>query len=1069
MRFGFGGKSRKRIDRAPLVGMGSYGISNGNGFSDLRLSLEQVGARVISTLARFEDSQKSLLAQEEYSPNWGIIASGIDVLQKPEDHVGETVAGIGEELGKAAFGPRIVGHLVEALDSRSVRLWLNPIGELAQLPWETCLVSSESGGLTGILSMIPGLSLIRDAGGVARPTHAKRGPTRVLVAWSDPSSSDYRHLPGIEPELRSVIRALSSPECRQFQVEVLQFATHASLVRTLGSFRPDIFHFIGHGDLLPTGGALVLESGLPNVEALLHGDELAKLLSDSGVQLAFLSGCMTGAAVCGVGAELARSGIPATVAMQGPFYDGSAGLFARAFYGSLGAGETVDDAVLEGRCTIRGAGNDWAVPIVMRVPFEGPRFDQEVEEEVVQEAPAQRHNLTYDERPFIGRATERLEVRDRVSVKRQRLVTVTGMGGMGKTRLGKQVSAELLDDFPDGVWMVECDALDGREQIVGAIATAIGISETGSDVEQAVIRKLASKKLLLFLDCFERHVDHADLLDSILKHSGECQILVTSRVVLGLPREFEYRLSPMAIKKKGAEPSDSVSLFAEAASHALNSFELTSANRAVIKELCTELEGVPLALLHAAGRLRHLSLRELLEQVRLHPLEVLRRRGGVKDRQADLYRVVASSFLLLGARECSLLDRLGVFVGSFYAEDAAEVCNLSKAELLNSLATLRDHSLIQVQTRLERTRFKLLDTVREFLNQLPRNESEEVEKRACSDRHAERYARMADSIGGMLREGRWSEGTELLWSEIGNIRAACNYSALQKRYDLASRFAFALGRPFFDMALYADFEQVAKTGLEAARTLGDLKLEALLLGLEGAQAAVKKDDEACRELWVKRLEICRAMGDLEGSTDALCDLAWESFELGRIQRAREELMAATEIASKASHQGLMARCFVERAQIDLKAGDVASARELVAEATQRLSHSEHKGLKLYVNQHLVALNEALGNAESAFDSCVQMLVLAFEVHRYRNTAWALLKLGELHETAGELESAVTCFVAAVRLQAEFASRQGERSKAILSQFEKRHEDLVRRFLQDHKRTSWRNLIRTLSYVKDRAA
>lgn len=1047
--------------------MGGSTISSGGKYCDLRLALERIEDRTVATLSQFGDAGGSLMARYEASPDWSAIEAGLDILQHPERHPGESIQKLGLELGRAVLGPPILGSLLHHLQARPVRLWLRPDRELAHLPWEACAVD-EGDGFGEVLSLHPGLSLIRDIGSAPMAPKMKSGQTQVLLVWADPDTDLYRRLPGIEKEVRSVVRALATPECRHFSVDEVKFATISALQRSIRAKRPDILHFIGHGDVLPTGGVLVFESGEANVGAMLHGDELAPMLRDAGVELVLLSGCMTGEAGCGVGTELATRGVPAVVAMQAPMHDGSAGLFARAFYGSLGIGESVDDAVAEGRIAVRGSANDWAVPVVMRAPFDGPRFDGAIDFDLIPEAPAPLHNLTYDERPFIGRHAERMEIRDRICLKRQRLLTITGMGGMGKTRLGKQVAAEVLDDFPDGVWMVECDSLDTREELLSGIAAVLGAQTSGSGLEESLAQKLADKKLLLFLDCFERVVEHAEILELLLKQCPNCQLLVTSRIVLGLPREFEYRLQPMVLKKRGIQPSDAVSLFAEAASHVLNSFEVTARNRPTVVELCELLEGVPLALVLAAGRLRHLSLAELLEQVKLNPLDVLRRRGSPKDKQADLYRVVASSFLLLDSRESGLLDRLSVFVGGFFADDAAEVCGWSKTALLNGLSTLRDHSLVQAQPQADRTRYKLLDTVREFLDQLPRDDEEADERRACMERHAGRYARLADDIGRLLADGRSSEGASLLWSEVGNLRASCKFASANSVPALLLRLSDSLCRPYFDMALYEDFERLSAAGLGAADHLQDLALQSRLLGLTGAYAAIRKDEAGWRSAWGRRLEICESMGDVVGSADALCDIAWESFSLGHVSDSHRDLLRAAEMARQVGDNALLARCYVERAQVEAKEGRLAAAAKLVVDATRAILDSENVHYGAYVNQHLVALNERLGHRDAALAAGVRMLNLGIRTHRHRSTAWALLKLAELHEAGGDVESAGLCLMSAVKLQAEFATRQGEKSRALFSQFAKRQREWVELAGQSYKRSSWRNLAGMLPYVQGQA-
>lgn len=1045
--------------------MGANKFSNGSGFIDLRLSLHREDDRILSALSFYDVAQGALDVKSEYEADWAVIEAGVSVLRHPESFPGARISAMGDELGRAAFGPRSLAAIAAHLQTKRVRIWIRAVGELAKLPWEAVSIPEGNSHMAGILSMHPGLSIIRDAGGLASRSKSKPGRTRVLIVRADPSSIRYPHLPGAEIEARSIARALASPECRNFDVEELQFATPASLARSVAAFHPDIVHFIGHGDQLPTGGVIVLESGKPNLEFVYHGDELAKLLSEAKAQLVVLSGCMTAEGISGVAADLAAAGVPAVVGMQAPLHDGAAGMFARAFYGSLGSGETIDESVLEGRCAIRGANTDWAVPVVLRTPFEGPTFGTDYEYELLAEPPQKRHNLTYDDRPFIGRQQERIDLRDRICVKHQRLVTLTGMGGMGKTRLAKQVSAEVVDDFPDGVWMVECDTFDTRDQLVAGIASTLGISGVGYDLEEAVVRFLESRKLLLFLDCFERIVEHASFLDLVLKQSSGCQMIVTSRVVLGLSREFEYRLNPMGFRKTAGRSADSMALFTEAASHSQNSFEVTSKNRSLILDLCKELEGVPLAIVLAAGRLKHLSLTELSEQVKQHPLEVLRRRGGPKDRQADLYRVVASSFTLLGKRECRLLDKLSLFVGGFYVEDAADVCDISQIDMTNGLSLLRDHSLLQVQIVDNRSRFKLLDTVREFLEQLPRDEFELAERQLCAGRHAERYARLSLEVGEQMAEGRWSEGTARLWSDLGNFRVAIRFSAEEKRYELIRKLAMGLSRTYYNMALNADFEELSRNGFEAATALSDMEFESKLLGLVGAYAATSKNEPGWRSAWGRRAEICDMLGDLDGTTDALFDMAWESFLLKNFSEADNLLNKATQLAEGARNYDILANCHFVRARMEFRAGNPEKARLFATMARNDWAQSDNKETGILLSQHLTDLYTDLGEVGLAKTICVELLPMSLAAHRYRNVAWTLLKLAEFHEADGELPISAICLLTAVKLQAEFPSRQGEKSKSRLAQLMKRH-DLASETVSVWRKTSWQSLINELPYMKD---
>lgn len=1032
---------------------------------DFRLSLDRAGDRIVSTLFDLSGSEPGLVAQYESEPDWNVIAEGLEVLQCPEDHVGESLTSIGHELKEAAFGRPIVDVLAQYRERGSIRLWLKADRNLSRLPWEACYFQNGDRFLNGILCFDPSIHLIREIEGDSLQNHPVGGSVNVLVVWSDPSSESFPHLPGIDTDVRGVVNAFASAECKRFRVTELPFATSGSLSRVLRELKPEIVHFVGHGELRPTGGVIILESGSPNQDASLHGDEFAEMLKSADVKLVVLSGCLTGDAIAGVASDLGRRGIPAIVAMQAPLHDASAGLFARGFYSSLAMGDPIDRAVSQGRLAIKGTGNDWAVPVLLRTPFDGPSFEVDFDLDFRQDSLQARHNLTYDDRPFIGRQMERAEIRDRICLQRQRLLTITGMGGMGKTRLAKQVASEVVDDFPDGVWMVECDTLSGRHQLVGAIASALGLSTSLSAAEEDLVAALKSKRLLLYLDCFEGLVEHADLLDRLLKHSADSQILLTSRIFLGIPREFEYRLSPMSTAKKRGQSSDSVSLFIEAAGHATNTFVSTAKNQALLRELCNALEGVPLALVLAAGRLRHLNLVELLEQVRENPIEVLKRRGGPKDRHADLYRVVATSFLLLEDADRELLGKLSLFVGSFDIEDAADVCNLTKSALLNRMSTLRDHSLVQVQTAAQRTRYKLLDTVREVLDQLPRSLEAGAERHVCSIRHAERYTEVSEVIGRLLLEGRMEESKAILWREIGNLRVACELSERECRFDLTRRLVNGLLRSLFETALYADFENLTRAGLAASKALDDLSLEATLCGLSGALCAVRQNESGWLPLWKRRIDLCELSGDMGGCADALSDLASEYNQMGRFDEAERYIAQGVEMAKAVRHNGLLANFYAQRSHIAMKRGDTETALRWVEEASNvaLLSPGEHRSLGIW--QYIGITNEELGRTSYALEDYSRVLVHNFESDTFRGIAWACIKLAALYEKSNERELALFCLMAATKLQSEVATRQGVKSKALLSQFLKRQGDDLVQIFSAEKKTSWRELCRRVIAAK----
>jgi predicted ATPase/class 3 adenylate cyclase len=679
--------------------------------------------------------------------------------------------------------------------------------------------------------------------------------------------------------------------------------------------------------------------------------------------------------------------------------------------------------------------------------------------------PQDRHNLPEEERPFIGRRGELADVTRLFREQGAHLVTITGIGGIGKTRLARQVAAALTDDFPDGVWMVELDSLDTREEALATIAGVLQIEGDRDDTERTLRTALASKRLFLLLDCFERIAQHAGLIEQILRAAPQVRCLVTSRVVLGLPREFEYPLQPLPTSGSGGEgpPSESMQLFVEAAMHVIHDFALTPDNRSLVEQLCAEMEGIPLSLILAAGRLRHLSLRDLLEQVREHRFDVLRRRPVGPDRQAALQQVIADSFLMLPGEQQRLLCRLSIFVGGFYLEDADYVCGTaSRADLLDGIALLRENSLVQAQTLGDHTRFKLLDTVREYLAGLKRGDDLEAELLDCRKRHAARYADLARRIDTLMQQGRWNEGITMLWREIGNLRAAAAFCIEIQDCPLVADFADALGRIYFEAGLWDDFERLARSAEEAAERLNRPFLRARMLGLRGALAARRGDRAETRRLWEERLKLSLQIGDVAGAADTLSDLADQAREAGDHAEARRLLRRAIRMAQSENRLSLLAVARIIQADIALDEGKADIARKYADRARRMTVGSIDVDTVLYVHARLGHIYREIGDFAQAEDSLQTAIRLAAEGNRDFSLISALLDLGALYERQGNLRCAAYAYTTAARIHPDIASRRSEAAASALAHFYREIEDpTIKAFLDQSRDRSWSEILTDL--------
>ncbi|WP_103127447.1 LuxR C-terminal-related transcriptional regulator [Deinococcus aerius] len=328
---------------------------------------------------------------------------------------------------------------------------------------------------------------------------------------------------------------------------------------------------------------------------------------------------------------------------------------------------------------------------------------------------------------LIGREREVALVEQILNWPAVSLLTLTGPGGVGKTRLALEAARVLAPRFPGGVLFVPLAPLERAEQVMPAVARALGLQPSARDVVEVVGEALAERQLLLVLDNFEHVQDAAPDLGRLLALAQGSTLLVTSRERLRLYGEHEFPVPPLGLPRPDDPVGDAVRLFLDRARAARPGLTLDEGEGQLIEDICRGLDGLPLALELAAARVRVLGLGALRDRLR-DRLSLLT--GGARDlpqRQQTLRAAIDWSFALLDEAERRLLARLGVFVGGFTLEAAGAVCRGEEEDVLGGLASLVDKSLVQGEARGPDTRYRLLETVREYaLEQLRRGGEEEA-------------------------------------------------------------------------------------------------------------------------------------------------------------------------------------------------------------------------------------------------------------------------------------------------------------------------------------------------------
>ena len=471
-----------------------------------------------------------------------------------------------------------------------------------------------------------------------------------------------------------------------------------------------------------------------------------------------------------------------------------------------------------------------------------------------------RTNLPIPATPFLGREHELAEVC--ALLEDARLLTLTGPGGTGKTRLGLQAAAEAGERYLDGIFWVPLAPLRDSELVLVTAAQALGAKD-------GLAEHLADKLLLLLFDNFEHVMEAAPGVSELLASCPNVHLLVTSRELLRVPGEQAYPVPPL-------EPEDGTKLFLARARAALPSFVPSTA----VPELCARLENLPLALELAAARVRVLSPEQLVERLSQR-LDLLKAGRGVDPRQQTLRATIEWSHELLTEDEQRLFARLSVFTGGCTLESAEAICDAD----LDTLESLVDKSLVRVR---EDDRFWMLETIREYaVERLDKSDEAEMFR----GRHAEHFLELGEEaeLNTRVYSGEWIRRLEL---EHDNLRAALDHLAASGENELVLQLAGALSVFWHEGGHVAE----GRRRLEGALQGQERSTPARARALTGAalMAYGSGDVTAARSTAGQALELHRRLGDARGAAfnlNVLCVAAIEEGDLEQAQRFAEESLA----------------------------------------------------------------------------------------------------------------------------------------------------------------------------------
>jgi predicted ATPase/class 3 adenylate cyclase len=551
---------------------------------------------------------------------------------------------------------------------------------------------------------------------------------------------------------------------------------------------------------------------------------------------------------------------------------------------------------------------------------------------------ARSSNLPAELSSFVGREAEMAEI-ERL-LQRSRLVTLTGPGGSGKTRLAIQVASRLLGSFTDGVFFVDLSSISDPTVVAPTVAKALAVpQQSGLPVLDAVKNHLRNRSALIVFDNFEQVLQAGSVVEELLAAAPRAKAIVTSRVTLSAPGEQEFEVPPLRPPDPASlrdlttlRRSAAVRLFVDRAQGVVPRFELDEQNAATVAAITTRLDGLPLAIELAATRLKILTPKQLLDRLADRFALLSSSSKTLPERQRTLRGAIEWSYELLDERERRLFARLAIFTGGWTLASAAAVCDPKSIGLdaLDGISALVDKSLLRRSLDASWIRFSMLETIREFAQQKLRESGELDEIR---NRHAVHYLDLALEAEPHLVADDQVEWLDRCDAEHGNIRDALRWAIESDRADLGQQAAGALWR------FWQQRGHIAEGGRWLAQVLalpsGQAPTAARAKALIGAGGIAwwVPDAEAAGRFYGEAVDVERRLGDPGGIAEALYNQAFvvAGSDINAAMRLLHEALGHfREVGDEGGVAKTLAMLVIGDAQAERWAAVATSLEEAVA-------------------------------------------------------------------------------------------------------------------------------------------
>jgi predicted ATPase/DNA-binding response OmpR family regulator len=615
-----------------------------------------------------------------------------------------------------------------------------------------------------------------------------------------------------------------------------------------------------------------------------------------------------------------------------------------------------------------------------------------------------------------------------------RLLTLTGPGGAGKSRLSLQIAAEMLGHFEHGVTFVALALVRDPELVVPALAQALALKElAGQPLFDTLKAHLRNKHLLLVLDNFEQVVAAASMISELLAAAPKIKIVITSRASLHLYGEYEARVPPLALPDlacptlESVAQSPAVALFVERAQAVKYDFRLTEGNAAIIAKICTHLDGLPLPIELAAARIKCLSPQAMLPRLNSR-LKLLT--GGPKDlpaRHQALRTAIDWSYELLNADEQQLFTWLSIFVGGCTLEAAEAICGSEGGaeqqtiDVLDGLASLVDKSVLQQEESVDgEPRFVMLETIREYAQERLGASGQEP---ALQHRHAAYYLALAEQAEQALKGAHQVLWLERLEREHNNVRAALTWTIAAGQREMTMRLCAALWRFWYARGPISEGRHWLEIALAQSEGV-DRGVRAKALCGAGVLAFTQDDYDQAQAYFTESLALQRLIGDKACIAQVLTNLGLVAYWQGEYRRAVALLEEALGLFRQTQDKYGIASALHYMGMSVLNEGDYERAAPLIEKSLGLFKELDHKiGIAMAMNfQGRSALFQgAYAQAATLFERSLELLQ---KLGNKPGIARSLTYLGRVALSDGEHERAARLLEESLTLFREVGDREG---------------------------------------------